>query len=148
MKVVLRDDVGEVGKKGDVLNVSDGYARNFLIPKGLAFKATDGAEAQAVAMRRTRELRNAQEKAEAEEMATRLVDKVIRIGAKAGDEGRLFGSVTTTDIATAVSEQANVTIDRRKIDLAEAIKDLGTHTATAKVHAEVQFPITVEVVAV
>lgn len=148
MKVVLRGDVDEVGKKGDVIDVSDGYARNYLIPKGLALKATAGADAQAAAMRRTRELHEAAEKADAEEIAARMADRVVRIAANAGEEGRLFGSVTTADIATAVSEQANVVLDRRHIELAVPIKDLGTHTATAKVHPEVEFPVTVEVVAV
>ena len=91
MKVVMRSDVDDVGKKGDVLEVADGFARNFLIPQGLALKATAGSEEQAVAMRRTRELHEAEEKEEAEAMAARLADKVIHIAANAGDEGKLFG---------------------------------------------------------
>ena len=147
MKVVMRSDVDDVGKKGDVLEVADGFARNFLIPQGLALKATAGSEEQAVAMRRTRELHEAEEKEEAEAMAARLADKVIHIAANAGDEGKLFGSVTTADIVTALAEQANVVIDRKAID-SEPIKTLGSHSVVAKVHPEVDVAIMVEVVSV
>ena len=145
MKVVLRADVDGVGKKGDVVEVADGHGRNLLIPKGLALKATPGAERQAEAMRRSREISNAAARSEAEEMATRLVGMTITIAARAGDGGKLFGSVTSTDVVTAVEEQANVVLDRRALD-GEPIKELGTHMVTAKVHADVQFPITVEVI--
>lgn len=148
MKVVLRDDVDGVGRKGDLADVADGYARNFLLPKGLALKATPGLEAQAESMRRSRALRNAADRADAEELATRLVPMIITIGARAGDEGKLFGSVTTTDVATALEQQASVVLDRRALELDEPIKALGTHQVMATVHPEVQFPITVEVVAV
>ncbi len=146
MKIVLRADVEGVGKKGDVVEVADGHGRNLLIPKGLALKATPGAERQAEVMRRSREISDAAARAEAEEMATRLVPMTITIAARAGDGGKLFGSVTTTDVVTAVEEQANVVLDRRALD-AEPIKELGTHMITAKVHADVQFPITIDVIA-
>ena len=94
MRVVLRADVDGVGKKGDIMDVADGFARNFLIPKGLGLRATTGTERQASAMRRTRELRDAQERGAAEEIATRVVNSPVTIAAKAGDGGRLFGSVT------------------------------------------------------
>jgi len=148
VKVVLRDDVDGVGHKGDVCDVADGYGRNFLIAKGLAFKASAGAERQATAMRRGRELIHAKVKAEAEEMATRLADVVIRIAANAGEEGKLFGSVTTADIANALGEQANVTLDRKVLELDEPIKTLGPHVVTARVHPEVEVAINVEVLAV
>ena len=147
MKVVLRADVDGVGKKGDIVDVADGYGRNKLIPQGLALKATKGAERQAEAMRRSRELRDAAERSVAEEMATRLVNRPITIAAKAGDAGKLFGSVTSSDIVRALEEQANVAIDRRALSLDETIKELGSHMVMAKVHADVEFPITVEVVA-
>ena len=146
MKVILRADVDGVGKKGDVVEVADGHGRNLLIPQGLALKATPGAERQAESMRRSRELSDAAARSEAEEMATRLVGMTITIAARAGEAGKLFGSVTTSDVATAVEEQAKVVLDRRVLDT-EPIKELGTHTVTAKVHTDVQFPITVEVVA-
>jgi large subunit ribosomal protein L9 len=147
MQVVLRTDVPDLGKRGDVLDVSDGYARNYLVPKGLAMKATAGAATQAQSMRRARDLRDAQDRAAAETLATTLVPRVITVKARAGSEGRLFGSVTAADIATAIEAQAHVQVDRRKLVLAEPIKSLGTHIVPAKLHADVEFPVTVDVVA-
>ncbi|HZM39999.1 MAG TPA: 50S ribosomal protein L9 [Acidimicrobiales bacterium] len=147
MKVILRSDVSNLGKRGDILDVADGYARNFLVPKGLAMKASDGASAQAASMRRARDLRDAQDRAAAEALATTLVPKVITVAARAGSEGKLFGSVTASDIAAAVEEQAKVVLDRRKIVLHEPIKTLGTHTVPVKLHADVEFPVTLDVVA-
>jgi large subunit ribosomal protein L9 len=147
MQVILRTDVPELGKRGDMLDVADGYARNYLVPKGLAMKATAGAASQAASMRRARDLRDAQDRAAAETLATTLVPKVITVTARAGTEGRLFGSVTAGDIATAIEAQTNVQIDRRKLVLAEPIKSLGTHVVPAKLHADVEFPVTVDVVA-
>src|SRR5690606_7414664 len=139
--------VPELGKRGDIIDVSDGYARNYLVPKGLAMKATAGAAAQAEGMRRARDVRDAQDRAAAEALATTLVPKVITVAARAGSEGRLFGSVTAADVASAIEAQTNVRIDRRKLVLAEPIKSLGTHVVPAKLHADVEFPVTVEVVA-
>ena len=147
MQVILRTDVPELGKRGDMLEVADGYARNYLVPKGLAMKATAGAAAQAASMRRARDLRDAQDRAAAESLATTLVPKVITVTARSGSEGRLFGSVTAGDIATAIAAQTNVQIDRRKLVLAEPIKSLGTHVVPAKLHSDVEFPVTVDVVA-
>ncbi len=146
MKVVLRDNVDALGKKGDVVEVADGYARNHLIPAGKAFKSSPGAERQAQRMRQTRELADAKELVNAREMAARLVSTPIHIAARAGAEGRLFGSVTTADIVRAVAEQANVMLERKAID-SDGIKDLGSHTVTAKPHPEVEFPLTLEVIA-
>ena len=147
MKLVLRSDVAQVGKKGDIVDVSDGYGRNFLLPKGLAFVASDGVEAQAAKMRQSRDLRDASDRAAAQEVATSLVPKVVTIAARAGAEGKLFGSVSTAEIADAVAAQTGVTIDRRALHLDEPIKTVGTHLVPAKLHAEVEFPITVEVIA-
>jgi large subunit ribosomal protein L9 len=146
MKVILRTDVDELGKRGDILDVADGYARNYLVPKGIAIKASDGTQAQAKSMRRARDLRDAQDRSAAEEIATTLVSKVVTLTARAGSEGKLFGSVTAQDIATAVETQTNVSLDRRKLELAESIKTLGTHVVSVKLHSDVQFPLTVEVV--
>jgi large subunit ribosomal protein L9 len=145
MRVILRRDVDTVGKKGDVLDVTDGYARNYLLPKGLAMKATDGAETQAASMRRARDVKDARDRGAAEEVATRLVPTVITIKAKAGSEGRLFGSVTAADVAEAVAAQTGIELERRRLHLDEPIKSIGTHQLTAKLHADVEFPITVEV---
>lgn len=147
MRLVLRSDVQQVGKKGDIVDVSDGYARNYLVPKGLAFPASAGVEVQAEAMRRGRDVRDATARAAAQEVATSLVPKVITIAVRAGAEGKLFGSVTSMEIAEAVEAQTGVEIDRRQLHLDEPIKTLGTHLVPAKLHAEVEFPITVEVVA-
>jgi large subunit ribosomal protein L9 len=147
MKVILRTDVSDLGKRGDILDVADGFARNYLVPKGLAMRATAGAEAQAAGMRRARDLRDAHDRAAAEEVATALVPKVITVPARAGSEGRLFGSVTAADIAAAIESQAHVRIDRRKLVLGEPIKTLGTHLVPVKLHGEVEFPVTVDVVA-
>jgi large subunit ribosomal protein L9 len=146
MRVVLRADVTGVGKKGDILDVTDGYARNYLIAKGLAFKASDGVVAQAHSMRRARDLKDARDREAAETIARTLVPAVIRVPARAGAEGKLFGSVTTADLASAVADQVGVELDRRRIHLDEPIKNLGTHTVPVKLHADVEFPITVEVV--
>src|SRR5205823_9199580 len=105
VKVILRQDIASVGKRGDICDVSDGYARNYLLPKRLAIVATDGAVTQAAAMRRARDMRDAQDRSAAEEVARMLVPKVITIPAKAGTEGRLFGSVTPADVVGAVAEQ-------------------------------------------
>ena len=147
MKVVLRADVDSVGKKGDILEVADGYARNFLIPKGRAIKATPGVQAQADAMRRSRDLKDAKDRESAETVARTLVPMVIRIEARAGSEGKLFGSVTANDVIDAVAKQSGVELDRKRLHLDEPIKTLGTHLVPAKLHAEVEFPITIEVVA-
>jgi large subunit ribosomal protein L9 len=145
VKVILRDDVRNVGKKGDIVDVAAGYARNYLVPKGLAMNATAGSVNQAASMRRSRDVKDAKDRGAAEEVAKRLVPSVITLKAKAGPEGRLFGSVTTADIATAVQEQTGIEIDRRQLHLDEAIKAVGTHVVPAKLHADVEFPVTVEV---
>ena len=145
MKVILRADVERVGKKGDILDVADGYARNFLVPRGLALKASEGALDQAAAMRRARDVRDASERSAAEDVARRLVPQVITVAARAGAEGRLFGSVTAMDIAEAVEAQTGIAVDRRKLQLEEAIREVGTHRVTVKLHSEVEFPVTVEV---
>lgn len=147
MKIVLRSDVSQVGKKGDIVDVADGYARNYLVPKGLAFLATPGVANQAASMRRSRDLRDANDRSAAEEVARTLVPRVVTITARASGEGKLFGSVTTSDIADAVTAQTGVTIDRRKLHLDEPIRALGQHLVPAKLHADVEFPITIEVVA-
>ncbi len=146
MKLVLRTDVAQVGKKGDIVDVADGYGRNFLLPKGLAFLASAGVEAQATSMRRSRDVRDASDRAAAQAIATKLVPQVVTITARSGAEGKLFGSVTTMEIAEAVTAQTGIELDRRQLHLDEPIKSLGTHLVPAKLHAEVEFPITVEVV--
>jgi large subunit ribosomal protein L9 len=145
MRVVLRTDLAEVGKRGDICEVADGFARNYLLPKGHAIPATGKVESQAQAMRRARDLRDAKDREAAEVVARRLVAAVIRVTARAGTEGRLFGSVTAADVAEAVLAQTGVELDRRKIHLEEPIKSLGSHEVPVKLHPEVEFRITIEV---
>jgi large subunit ribosomal protein L9 len=145
VKVILRADVQGVGKKGDVIDVADGHARNFLIPRGLALRSSKGAESQATAMRRSRDLRDAADREAAETIATRLVPQTFTLAARAGGEGKLFGSITTADIVDAVQAQAGVALDRRKVHLTDPIRETGTHRVTVKLHADVEFPVTVEV---
>ena len=145
MKVILRADVDGLGKRGDIVEVAAGYGRNFLLPRSLAFVATDGAVDQAAKMRRARDLRDASDREAAQTVATTLVPKVITISAKAGNEGKLFGSVTTADVVDAVREQTGVELERRQLD-SEPLKTVGQHVVTAKLHSDVSFPITVEIV--
>ena len=146
MKVVLRTDVPGVGKRGDITNVSDGYARNFLVPQRRAIVASKGIEDQAAAMRRSRDLKDARDRQGAEAIARRLVPIAFRIEARSGSEGRLFGSVTASDIVEVVSRQSGVELDRRKLVIDDAIKTLGTHEVGVRLHPEVEFRLTLEVV--
>ncbi len=148
MKVILRQDVDLVGKRGDLVDVSDGHARNHLIPKGLAMRATADAEQQAEQMRKAREVRDTKAIEAAQDIATTLVPKVIHIQAKAAETGGLFGSVSEADVVAAVAEQTEIELDKKAIMIDEPIKTTGTHYVMAKLHQEVQFPITVEVDAV
>ena len=146
MKVILRADNKGLGKRGDIIDVSDGHARNYLLPKGLALVASEGAMLQAGSMRRARDLRDAADRDSAQTIAKALVAQVIKITAKAGAGGRLFGSVTAADVAEAVQAQAHIELDRRKLHLPESIKVLGEYSVTAKLHHDVEFPFTIEVV--
>ncbi len=147
MKIVLRTDIQNLGKKGDIVDVADGHARNYLIPRGKAIVATAGVQQQATAMRRSRDLKDAKVREAAETVARTLVPSVIRITAKAGTEGRLFGSVTAADVVEAVEAQTGVALDRRRLHLDEPIKSLGVHEVPVKLHADVEFRITVDVAA-
>ena len=145
MRVLLRSQVANLGKRGDICEVADGYARNYLLPKGYAIVADQQLDAQAATMRRAREIKDAHDRQAAETIARSLVQQVIRLPMRAGPEGRLFGSVTAANIAEAIAQQAGLEIDRHKLHLAEPIKSLGTHEVPLRLHAEVEFPVTVEV---
>jgi large subunit ribosomal protein L9 len=145
MKLLLRSDVNGVGKKGDVVEVADGFGRNYLLPKGFAVLATRGGEAQAVAMRRSRDQRDAADRSAASDIAAKLVPAVIAVSARAKAEGDLFGSVSVTDVVEAVAAQTGIELDRHSVHIDEAIKTVGTHSVSARLHPEVQFQITVEV---
>jgi len=147
VKIVLRDDVENVGRKGDLIEVTDGFARNYLVPRGLAMKATKGVVRQADAMRRSREAREARDLESAQALADQLTGRRIALRARAGEGGRLFGSITSADVVDAVREQTGVELDRRKTQLAEPLKELGAVDVPVKLHPEVEVTLTVDVVA-
>ncbi len=148
MQVILRSDLDGLGKRGDIIDVADGHARNYLFPKGLAFKATAGAVEQAGKMRRSRDLRDASDRDAARTIASTLVPKVITVTAKAGNEGKLFGSITNADLVAAIEAQTSIKLDRKQVELEEThVKTLGEHSATVSLHADVSFPVRFEVVA-
>jgi large subunit ribosomal protein L9 len=146
MKLILRQDIAGVGKRGDMVSVSDGHARNYLLPRGLAIPASDGAVAQAEAMRRRRDLREAADRDSARTVAAELGSRTFTIKARAGSEGRLFGSVTAADIAGVLASQAGITLDRKKI-VTQPIRTTGQHTAIVRLHTDVECTVTVNVVA-
>ncbi len=145
MQIVLRSDVEKVGKRGDIVAVADGYARNFLVPRGLAMVATEGIANQAKAMRTARDRADAKAREEAQLLAAKFADARVRVGAKAGAEGKLFGSVTAAEIADAANAQLDVTVTRRQIELGDHIKTVGEHPVTVKLHSDVRAEITVVV---
>ena len=144
MKVILLQDVKGKGKKGQMLEVSDGYARNFMLPKKLAIEATpDAINTMRMNDKATQE-RIAREKAEAMATATKLREMIVTVKAKGGGAGRLFGAVTTQEIAEALAKQG-IKLDKRKIVLNETIKNVGTYTATCKLGYEINAPLTVKI---
>lgn len=145
-RVILRARVDGLGYRGDVVEVSDGYARNYLIPKGYASRSSPGAELEAASMQRAEEERTARERAAAEEIAAVLARIQIRIPARVGPGGRLFGSITPGEIADAVYEQTGHEIDRRVIEIEEPIKELGMHMVPAHLHADVKLFLQVDVI--
>ncbi len=147
MKIVLRDDVENVGRKGDLIEVTDGFARNYLVPRGLAMKATKGVVRQADAMRKSRDAREARDREAAQALADQLTGRRIALRARAGEGGRLFGSITAADVVDAVREQTGVELDRRKTQLAEPIKELGAIDVPVKLHPDVDVILSVDVVA-
>ena len=138
MKVLLLADVKGKGKKDQIVNVSDGYARNFLFPKKLAVEADAKALADAKNKEEAKEYKIAQDQAAARELAGKLEGVVVKIKATAGADGRLYGSITTADIATDLQEQAGIQLDKRKIVADGAIKAYGSYTLTVKLYPEIQ----------
>jgi large subunit ribosomal protein L9 len=147
MRVVLRADVDALGQKGDLLDVSDGYARNYLVPRGLAIRATKGVVKQAEAMRRNRDARDRREREAAQALADQLAGRRIEVRVRAGEGGRLFGSVTAADVAGAVQAQAGVELDRRDLAMPEPLKALGPAEVPVRLHSDVEVVLAVEVVA-
>lgn len=145
MKVILKQDVKKLGKKGDVVEVAEGYARNYLLPRGLAVEASAGnlktLEKQKEAEQRRREV----EKAEALRIAEKLKEITVVVHGKAGENGRLFGSVTAKDVAEALARDFGIKIDRRKMQLEEPIKAVGVYYIPVRLHAEVEATVKVHV---
>jgi len=145
IEVILREDVKSLGKAGEMVRVKPGYARNFLLPQGLAFEATEGNKKRIAAETRARGARNQAERAEAERYAAALGGLTLTLTGKAGEEGKLFGSVTAQDIADALAAQGHQ-VDRRRIELEHPIKTLGHHTVAVRLHPEVHAEVGVSVV--
>ncbi len=147
MKLILTQDVTGLGAPGDVVEVAPGYGRNYLVPQGLAILATRGAEKQIATIRRAREVREVRDLGHANEIKAQLAGLRVRLPARSGDGGRLFGSVTSADVVAAVQSAGGPKLDRRLITLKTPIKSLGAHTVSVKVHPEVEATIALEVVA-
>ena len=147
MKVVLRADVDGLGRKGEICEVAAGYARNYLVPKGLALKSSPGAARQAEAMRRSAAMRRAADRADAEEIAMRLAPAVLTVPARAAESGHLYGSVGPAEIVAAVEDQVGAVVDGKVVVLEAPIREIGAHTVLFRLHADVEVPVTVEVAA-
>ena len=146
MKVILTDDVNGLGHKGDVVDVADGYARNYLVPRSKAIKATRGALKQAEGLRRSREEALAKAKAEAEQIAQTLVGSRVVVAARSADEGKLFGSIGVRDVAAAIEKFTGVAVPHEHIKLTSPIKEIGLHEINVKPHQEVEFQLTLDVI--
>lgn len=147
MKVILLTDVKKVGKKGEIVDVADGYAQNFLIPKRLASPATDGAVKRRRKEMDDQKARLDREKQEAQELAKKLEAEVMTFPVRAGANGKLFGSVASKEIAAFIKKKLKVPIDKKKIHLKKPIKELGKHTVSVKVYPKITASLTVELVA-
>ncbi len=146
MKVILRGAVAKLGDAGDIVTVAGGYARNYLIPRGLAVPATKGNVKHAETWRNSRATRETRERTHAEDLKAKLEAQSLVVPAQAGPDGRLFGSVTAAQIADTIAATAGVEIDRHRIELAEPIRHLGIHEVTVVIHGEVSAQVAVEVV--
>ncbi len=147
MKLILTQEVGGLGGPGDVVEVRDGYGRNFLVPRGLAMQWTRGGEKQVAQIRRGREVREVRDLGDARAIAAQLQALHVTMPARAGQGGRLFGSVTAADVVDAVKAAGGPQLDRRKVELPAAhIKTVGTHTVSVRLHPEVAATVAVEIV--
>ena len=147
MKLILTNEVSGLGTPGDVVEVKDGYGRNYLIPRGFAMRWTRGAEKQIESIKKARDAREIRDLGTAKEVAGQLGALSVRLTTRAGDSGRLFGSITTGDIAEAVKAAGGPLLDRRRIEIVNPIKSVGSHKVTVKLHPEVSASVDVEVVA-
>lgn len=147
MKIILQKPVDKLGVPGDIVDVADGYARNYLMPRGLAVKASKGGVKHVESLKRAHAVRVNEAKAEAEQVAQRLMASPVSVPAHAGEEGKLFGSVTPTDVAAAIESQTGIRVDRHDVHMDEPIRSVGVHEVKVHLFAEVDPIISVEVVA-
>ena len=145
IELILREDVQSLGKAGELVRVKPGYARNFLLPRGLAYEATEGNKKRIAGETRARAARQATEKTEAEATAAKLGALTLTLSGKAGEEGKLFGSVTAQDVADALA-RAGHPVDRRRIELEHPIKTLGPHTVAVRLHSDVHAEVRLTVI--
>jgi large subunit ribosomal protein L9 len=146
MKLILTQEVTGLGGPGDVVEVKDGYGRNFLVPRGVAMQWTRGAEKQIASIRRGREVREVRDLGHAKELKGSLQGLKVTLPVRAGESGRLFGSVTVADIADAVARAGGPQVDKRRIELGAPIKTLGAHQVSVRLHPEVSATVDLEVV--
>lgn len=146
MRLILTADVADLGNRGDVVDVAEGYARNYLLPRKKAMKASESALQRAETVRETRIAEEKRAKEEAEAIASQLVGSRVVIAAPAGDEGQLYGSVTVVDVAEGIKRFTGIELDKGSIELAEPVKAIGLHEVNVKLHADVQFPLTLDVI--
>lgn len=137
MKIILTQEVSGLGSAGDVVEVKDGYGRNYLLPQGYAIRWTRGAEKEVASIRRARATQEIRDRGHATEVAEQLVALDVRLSARAGDSGRLFGSVTPAEVADAVKAAGGPALDRRRIELSSPIKSTGSHQVRVRLHPEV-----------
>ena len=147
MKLILPQEVSGLGTPGDIVEVKDGYGRNYLVPRGLATAWTKGGEKQVSAIRKARETREIASLEEAQRIRSALEAKPVRLTVRAGTSGRLFGAVTPTDVAQAIAEADGPSVDKRKVELTQPIKSTGDYTAHVRLHPEVQAKVTLKIVA-
>jgi large subunit ribosomal protein L9 len=146
IEVILREDIQTLGRAGEMVRVKPGYARNYLLPQGLAYEATEGNRKRIAAETRVRAVRDQAERSEAERFAATLREVTLTLSRKAGEEGKLFGSITSQDIADALAGQGH-TVDRRRRELEHPIKSTGQHPVAVRLHPEVHAELRVNVVA-
>ena len=147
MRLILNSEVTGLGAPGDVVEVKDGYGRNYLVPQGFAQKWNKGADKQIASIRRAREVREVHDLGSANEIKAQLASLSVTLPAKSGGGGRLFGSITPADVVAAVTAAGGPKLDKRLLHIATPIKSTGSHTVTVKIHAEVEASLKVEVVA-
>jgi len=146
MKLILISDVNELGGRGDVVDVADGYARNYLLPRGLAIKANKGALLEAESIREARLESERKAKQLAENIAQQLVGSRVVLAAQAGDEGQLYGSVAVADVVEGIKRFTGIELEKGQVQIGQPIKAIGLHEVQVKVHEDVEFPLTLDII--